>query len=77
MTAQIGGLDRYDDKVPCSRTDGVAAARAAVGLESPVRVNDPHLDFETEVRIDGSRRAHSRAQSTNAKVTASVAATRT
>jgi hypothetical protein len=77
MAAQIGGLDRHHHEVSRSWTDRVSAARAPVGLQGAVGVHHPYLDLETEVRIDGSRRTHRRAQSTNANVTASVAATRT
>ena len=77
VAAEVGCFEGHDHEVTGSRPDDVAAARAAVGLEGQIRVHDPHLDVEPEIRIDGSPLAHSRAQSTSAKVTASAAATRT
>ena len=51
MAPQVGGLDRYHDDVPESAGDVPVAARAEVGLQSLVGLDEADFEFAERLRI--------------------------
>jgi hypothetical protein len=75
MAAQVRRVDGHDHVMARPWRDGVTAAGAAVPLHRLVRVLEPDLRLDAEVRVDGA--CYRIAHATRANVTASAAATRT